>query len=249
MSAKPGILPCILCACVLVLLCVPVTADYVISDLSGPPIVRGHQFTVDITGNPKTAYYIWLTGTWSLSGGAYDQPPFIIANQGNVQQDPDSGPYTIGSYKYNNGNGRTILNDVAPSSSLLPNTSYYALVTTDESGNAVVAFGTSINTALISYSVRVENPTSVNNHTLLVQRGDTSVTGGSISITAVATRPPRPAITTLPVTTQGTTPQIAEITPVTTIPLTAPAPTATAPLEPACIILALGAVLCAARYR
>ncbi|HVP96196.1 hypothetical protein [Methanoregula sp.] len=249
MSAKSGIRLFILCTCILVLLCVPVAADYVISDLSGPPIVRGHQFTVDITGNPKTAYYLWLTGTWSLSGGAYDQPPFIIANQWNVQQDPDGGPYTIGSYKYNNGNGRTILNDVAPSSSLLPNTSYYALVTTDDSGQAVVAFGTSVNTALRPYSVRVENPTSVNNNTLIVQRGDTAVTGGSVSIDTIAIRPPRPTVITQQVPSQSTAPPEAETTPVTIVPPAATTTTAAAPLEPAVIILSLCAALWVLRYR
>ena len=249
MSAPSGVRMIILSACFILLLCVPVAAEYVVSDLSGPPIVRGHQFTVDITGNPRTAYYIWLTGTWSMSGGAYDQPPIIIPYQLNVQQDSSDGPFTIGSYRYNNGNGRTILDDVAPSSSLVPNTSYYALVTTDDSGQAVVAFGTSMNTGLRSYSVRVENPTSVNNNTLLVKRGDTSVTGGSVSITGIATRPPRPTLTPTTVPTTSPAPTITETTPVPAIPPAATATTAAAPLEPAGIILALGAALCAARHR
>jgi len=232
------------CVC---LLCVSVSADYTIADLSGS-IVRGHQFTVDITGNPDTAYYVWLTGTWSLSGEAYDEPPVIVANQANVQQDPDNGPYTIGSYKYYNGNGRTILDDVAPSSSLVPCTSYYALVTTDDSGQAVVAFETSVNTALRSYSVRVENPTSVNNNTLLVQQGGTTVTGGSMSIYASGSRPPRPTFPPTTVPTPTPTPTPTETTPVATPATTVPA-TTTAPLDSAILILALGAGVCAVRYR
>lgn len=238
---------CLLSALCLCLLCTVAGADYTIAGLSGS-IVRGHQFTVDITGNPDTAYYVWLTGTWSLSGEAYDEPPVIVANQLNVRQDPSDGPYTIGSYTYYSGNGRTILDDVAPSSSLLPNTSYYALVTTDDSGRAVVAFGTSVNTALRSYSVRVENPTSVNNNTLLVQEGGTTVTGGSMSISAAGTRPPRPALTQTTVPTTSPTPTIQETTPATTAATPVPM-TTTAPLDSTIALLALAAVLCAARLR
>ncbi len=174
----------------------------------------------------------------------------VVANQWNVQQDPENGPYTIGSYRYYNGGGRTILDDVAPSSSLLPKTSYYALVTTDASGQAVVAFGTSMNTALRSYSVRVENPTSVNNETLLVQRGDTTVTRGSISIEAIDTRPTKPIVppTTIPTLTQSPVPTSPETT-VVTVPVTAATTTPMVPVETAIVIIALGAALCAARHR
>jgi len=232
------------------LLAVPALAIYTTSDLGGS-LVRGHQFTVDIMGKPNTAYYIWLTGTWPLSGGAYDQPPVVVADQWNIQQDPDNGPYTIGSYQYYNGGGRTILDDVAPSSSLLSRTSYYALVTTDASGQAVVAFGTSMNTALRSYSVRVENPTSVNNETLMVQRGDTTVTRGLISIEAIDTRPTKPIVppTTIPtLLTQSPVPTSPETT-VVTVPVTAVTTTPTVPVETAIVIIALGAALCAARHR
>ena len=247
MSVKSAVLILILSAICLCLVCSFAAADYTIADLSGS-IVRGHQFTVDITGNPDTAYYVWLTGTWSLSGEAYDEPPVIVANQANVQQDPAEGPYTIGSYKYSNGNGRTILDDVAPSSSLLPCTSYYALVTTDNSGQAVVAFETSVNTALRSYSVRVENPTSVNNNTLLVQRGDTTVTGGSMSFDTIATRPPRPTAPPTTVQTPSPTPTLTETTPVATPATTVPE-TTLAPLDTALILAALGVSIAVMRYR
>ena len=248
MSGKSAVLILIL-ACCLCLLAAPVLAIYTTSDIGGS-IVRGHQFTIDIIGKPNTAYYIWLPRTWSLSGEAGDQPPVVVANQWNVQQDPEGGPYTIGSYQYYNGNGRTILDDVAPTSSLLPNTSYYALVTTDSSGEAVVAFGTSMNTASRSYSVRVENPTSVNNETLLVQRGDTNVNKGSVSIEAVATRPTKPVttMTTIATLTQNPAPTSTETT-AATVPVTPSTTTRTVPLEPLIVIIAVGTVLCAARHR
>lgn len=248
MSGKSAVLILIL-ACCICLLAAPVLAIYTTSDIGGS-LVRGHQFTIDIIGKPNTAYYIWLPRTWDLSGEAGDQPPVVVANQWNVQQDPDGGPYTIGSYQYYNGNGRTILDDVAPTSSLLPKTSYYALVTTDSQGEAVVAFGTSMNTASRSYSVRVENPTSVNNETLLVQRGDTKVTNGGISIEALDTRPTRPTVpsTTIPTLTQSPAPTLQETSAVT-VPFTPSTTTRTVPVEPLLVIIAVGTALCAARHR
>ena len=238
---RPAVI--LLTAVCISLLVVPVAAIYTTSDIGGT-ITRGHQFTIEITGRLNTPYYVWLTKTWSLSGEAGDEPPIVVANQYNVQQDPSDGPYTIGSYQYYNGGGRTILDDVAPTSSLLPNTSYYALVTTDSSGKAVVAFATSYNTAAQSYSVRVENPTSVNNDTLFVERGDTKVDKGSISI-AAETRPTRPVTT---VTTIETTEEtIVTTAPTTTAPVTTAIPTTTAtprlPLDGLLCIAAAGLAL------
>ncbi|MFA5331257.1 MAG: hypothetical protein WC342_02655 [Methanoregula sp.] len=229
--------------CGLAICIIPVAAIYTVSDLSGS-ITRGQQFTVDITGKPNTAYYAWLTRTWSLSGEPYDQPPVVVANQWNVEQDSSDGPYTIGSYQYYNGNGKTILDDVAPSSSVMPDTSYYALVTTDESGKATLSFQTSKYTALRSYSVRVENPSSVNTDTLLVQMGSATVKKGAISIEAVATRPTKEMTTVA--TPEPTFPKTLVPTTVLTTPTipgteTLPATTGTrkAPVGPGISLAAL----------
>ncbi|HNX17269.1 MAG TPA: hypothetical protein PKM50_02955 [Methanoregula sp.] len=250
MSVRSAVFILVISAFCISFACAPVTAIYTISDLSGGSIVRGHQFTIDITGKPNTAYYIWLPRTWPLSGEAYDQPPIVIPNQVNVEQDPETGPYTIGSYQYYNGNGRTILDDVAPSSSLLPNTSYYALVTTDSKGHAVLAFGTSVNTAVRSYSVRVENPSLVNTDTSLVQRGDTKVSRGQVSIEAIVTRPTRPVTT--PTTTEIITPIPTLILTETTsvpVPVTSAATTPAVPVDTILVIIAVGTALCAVRHR
>ncbi len=227
-------------------LVIPAAAISTTSDLAGnQPLVRGHQFTITITGIPNTAYYMWLTRTWSLSGAPGDQPPVIADYQANVQKDPDGGPYTIGSYAYNNGNGRTILDDVAPSTSSMSNTNYYALVTTDSTGRAVVAFQTSANTAQQTFSVRVENPTSVNNDSLFVQYGSPSVIRGSVSIESITTRPttqttlltPAPVMST---PTETTIPVASSLVPTT--------PTARIPLDSAVVVCAVvGAGLLAVR--
>jgi hypothetical protein len=231
----------VLVACIS-LFAIPVFAASTTSSLSGDDaLTRGSRFTISITGIPNTPYYVWLTRTWSLSGNPGDQPPVIVGYQWNVQQDAPGGPFTIGTYAYNNGNGRTILNDVAPTSATQSNTSYYALVTTDSAGTAVVAFQTSINTALQSYSVRVENPTSANNDTLLVKRADTTVKRGAVSIeVAITPTPPRiilPPQTPTIIPTSDTITETPTVLP-TTVPSTA-IPTQKVPLEPAWCIVAL----------
>lgn len=138
---------------------------------SADALSRGGRFTITITGTPTTPYYIWLTRTFTMTGKPGDQPPVIIGNQVGIQKDPIGGPYTIGQYAFNNGNGRTILDDVAPSTPELSNTNYYALVTTDADGRAVVAFQTSSDTATRTFSVKVENLQSAAKDNILIERG------------------------------------------------------------------------------
>lgn len=133
-------------------------------------LTRGGRFSITVTGMPSTPYYVWLTRTFTMTGNFGDQPPVIVAYQSGVHQDPPDGPYTIGHYAFHNGNGRTILDDVAPSSLTMSNTNYYALVTTDANGRAVVAFQTSSATATRSFSIKVENPDSAANSNILVER-------------------------------------------------------------------------------
>jgi hypothetical protein len=134
-------------------------------------LTRGNRFTITVTGMPSTPYYVWLTRTFTMTGEIGDQPPIIVAYQNRIQQDPPDGPYTIGHYAFHNGNGRTILDDVAPSSSEMSKTNYYALVTTDADGRAVVAFQTASATATRSFSIKVENPGSAANDNILVEPG------------------------------------------------------------------------------
>jgi len=123
-------------------------------------LTRGSMFTVSIAAKPNTAYYVWFTRTFAMSGEPGDQPPLIVGNTARVEFDPAGGPSVIGSYQFRNGNGRTILDDVAPSSATVSNTRYYAKVTTDENGYGIVQFTTSSATADRTFSVRAENPAS-----------------------------------------------------------------------------------------
>jgi hypothetical protein len=108
-------------------------------------LTRGQTFTVTVIGNPRTPYDIWPKGTHFMTGEPGDQPPIMVPGQVDVVQDPPGGPYLIGSTPIRGGG--TILDDVPPTSSVLPNISYYAQVTTDASGYGVVMFRTSSATA------------------------------------------------------------------------------------------------------
>ena len=209
-------------------------------------LTRGSRFTITVTGTPQTPYYVWLTRTSPMSGEPGDQPPMLLANQVNIVKDPVDSPYVIGSYQFNNGGGRTIREDVAPSTDSMSSTQYYALVTTDNDGLAIVAFQTSSNTAMRTFSVKVENAQSAAKDNILVQRGDASVRRGSVVIDTIATQPVR---TTVPL------PEIPPITdtsttiPTTTVVVSSPPATRTqrVPLGIGICIAAVGILLLASR--
>ncbi len=148
-----------------------VVSAYAAGEPSDNALTRGSRFTVNITGLPSTPYYIWFTRTSTMTGLPGDQPPVIVPFQSGIQQDPPEGPFMIGTYGINNGNGRTIRDDVAPSTPELSNTNYYALVTTDTDGRAVVAFQTSSATSTKTFSIKVENSRSAANSDILLERG------------------------------------------------------------------------------
>jgi hypothetical protein len=205
-ALHPGYILLLVILCSLIVI-TPVSAVKSTEQSLSESLTRGGRFTATITGLPNTSYYVWLPRTFSMTGKPYDQPPVITDYQMNIEKDPVGGPYTIGSYQYNNGNGRTIRDDIAPSTTDMSNTQYYALATTDSRGVVVVEFQTSIYTGLRSYSVKVENPQSVDSDNLLVQ------------IQVFSRRPPA--------TVQAATPFVTRIITLqpTTVPTPPPAPT------------------------
>lgn len=219
----------------------PVSAVKTAEQSAGDSLTRGSRFTVTITGLPNSSYYLWIPDTSTMSGEPRDQPPVIAGSQVNVMEDPADGPWPIGSYQYNNGNGETIRDDIPPSTSDMPNTHYYALVTTDHAGTATVEFLTSINTGLRSYSVKVENPGSIDSNTLQVKlqvhsrRAPAAIeiftTPQPVLVSVLPTTPAPPPLTTLSVTTTRETVQ-------TTLPTRLP--TKKAPLSPGMGILSTG---------
>jgi hypothetical protein len=222
MFDKQGIIiPLMILACFIIMF-IPAP---VVGEPSDNTLTRGNRFTVNITGLPSTPYYVWLTRTSTMTGNPGDQPPVFVPFQSGIQQDPPEGPYTIGSYVINNGNGRTIRDDVAPSTPEMSNTNYYALVTTGTDGRAVIAFQTSSGTATKTFSIKVENARSAANSDILIERGlpsgfPTTTLPESVVIT--------PELTTIPVVTH------AEITlPVTFVSTPIPKTTLTLPQQSA----------------
>jgi hypothetical protein len=219
----------------------PVLATKTAEASVGDSLTRGSRFTVMITGLPNSSYYIWLPRTSTMTGEPHDQPPVISDFQTNVMEDPEDGPWPIGSYKYNNGGGQTIRDDIPPSAPDMPNTRYYALVTTDSSGQATVEFLTSINTGIRSYSVRVENPRSIDSDNLLVELKVYS--RRAPSSLEIFTSPQTVLTTVIPTTTENPPPPTS--LPVTTTPEPVPTtpaqtPTQKAPLNIGTCILAAG---------
>jgi len=236
----------IVLTCILAALMPAVAADSSEQSISSS-LTRGGRFTVTITGIPNTAYYVWLPGTFTMTGEPYDQPPVITGSTENLVKDPEGGPYTIGSYQYNNGNGRTIIDDVAPSTANMSNTNYYAQVTTDSTGKALVLFQTSAYTAIRSYSVKTENPANPESENYnVVEKVYSRGSRPMINTPAVtiATYPSRPSLTTTPTTLPPET-----VTTTMPVPATTPIPTTTkkSPLEPgiaiAAVIAGLAAIL------
>lgn len=210
----------------LITCCIAVVFPVCATDTSpGDSLTRGSQFTVIITGAPNTAYYVWLTRTFTLTGNPGDQPPVIAGGQSGVQKDPPGGPYTIGMYAFNNGNGRTILEDVAPSTPDVPNTNYYALVTTDRDGRAVVAFQTSSGTATRTFSIKAENPRSA--ASVFIERG---LPVRLPAIPATTSSPPTIPTTSFLSTIAPTSPTSSPL-PLTTVLATVPIPAGT-PSQP-----------------
>jgi len=218
-----------------------------VPSVAADSITRGGTFTVSIAGKPATDYYVWLTGTSSMSGKPGDQPPVIVGGTENVEFDPDGGPYVIGSYKYYDGNGRTILEDVAPSSDTVSNTRYYAKLTTDSDGYGIIEFQTSSATADRTFTVKAENPSSPGEDVpvkLGLPPTKTPTATPSLPVTTV----PLPTATTVTASPAVTTPVTLE--PVTTVPTagiltpaTTQAPaTSTSPKVPVDITVVIGAV-------
>lgn len=228
-------------ACIIILI-IPVAGLQSTEQSISDSLTRGSRFTITLTGLPNTSYYIWLTGTSDMTGKNYDQPPVISETYG-ITKDPDGGPYTIGNYQYNNGGGRTIRDDVAPSSSDLSNTNYYAQVTTDERGQAIVEFRTSVYTGLRSYSVKAENPQAPESENFRIEQTVYRRTARPMINTPAATvTVPTP---TIPVTTVTTTliPTTTKTVPATTLPAApvTPLPTKKSPVPGEGLITALAA--------
>ena len=167
---------------------ITLVSDSVKIEANKDSVVRSKTFSVTVTGRPVTQYYLWVKGTSSLSGGYDDQPPLIVPNQEGVTSDPLAGPWTIGSYEYENGGGATILNDV--SQDITTGVQEYALIKTSTSGTRTIEFSTTNWSKAQKYTIRVEQrfpittPGDYYNGSYKNDEVDVSVEKGAVTIVA-----------------------------------------------------------------
>jgi PGF-CTERM protein len=167
---------------------ITLVSDSVKIEANKDSVVRSKTFSVTVTGRPVTQYYLWVKGTSSLSGGYDDQPPLIVPNQEGVTMDPLAGPWTIGSYEYENGGGATILNDV--SQDITTGVQEYALIKTSTSGTRTIEFSTTNWSKAQKYTIRVEQrfpittPGDYYNGSYKNDEVDVSVEKGAVTIVA-----------------------------------------------------------------
>ena len=233
MKGNPAIAGTILLLILVVIPALPVIAR-------GDTVTRGGTFAVTVAGTPRAAYDIWVKGTHDMSGEPGDQPPVIVPGQVDVQQDDPDGPYPIGSTPIAGGGG-TILDDVAPTSAVVPATSYYALVTTDIDGHVTVLFQTSADTATDrQFHIVAQNPANPGEDVQVVLGAPAPAPTPALapgmpltSPTTMATLLVPPSITPVPVATAPTTPLPATIPATATLITPSPeeTPTETAPVQ------------------
>ena len=120
-------------------------------------VVRNNNFAVTVTGQPNTAYSLWVSGTSDM-GGSGNQPPQIQQGQTGVAL----GAAAAGNYTFNTA-GRTVAEDVpvAPDNSTNP---WYAAVTTDDNGKRTIGFSTDSNTKDKVYTIRIQWTDPVDNN-------------------------------------------------------------------------------------
>ena len=133
---------------------VTIVEDSIKIETSNDIVTRGNPFSLTVTGNPHSLYYVWVKGTGSMSGESGNRPPVISPGQSCVYQDDPEGPYTIGYYQYDGGGEKFMRDDVPPTPD--NGTNYYAQIETNENGTRTIGFRTTKETKPGKYTIRVE---------------------------------------------------------------------------------------------
>ncbi len=174
---------------------ITLVSDSVKIEANKDSVVRSKTFSTTVTGRPSTSYYLWVKGTSSMLGGYDDQPPMIVLNQEGVAMDPFTTPltatatqlaagYPIGQYKYENGGGFTIRDDVSVNIYTSNGTRCYAKITTSTSGTRTIEWTTTNWTKAQKYTFRVENEFPNGSGTFKNDEVDVKVEKGAVTIVA-----------------------------------------------------------------
>ncbi|WP_319578491.1 DUF3821 domain-containing protein [uncultured Methanospirillum sp.] len=146
-------------------------------------VIRGHSFSVTISGTPGVPVYFWVDAG-SRSGSPGDQPPMILFAQEGVSQDSPDGPYSIGSYRPRSSGERSI-RDLVPHEPY-NGVKYYGMIVPDRNGKRTLELRTTDQTDDARYTLKVESPSGGSTvHTdeipITVQKGSVSVATGKDS--------------------------------------------------------------------
>ncbi len=172
---------------------ITLVSDTVKIEVNKDSVVRSKTFSATVTGRPLTEYYLWVKGTSTMDGTYDDQPPLLVKNQVGVSTDPMVSQTTvgpIGAYKYENGAGSRIIDDVSNNLYTEWGTREYALIKTSASGTRTIEFMTTNWTKAQKYTIRVEQrfgsagPADYLNGTYKNDEVDVKVEKGAVTIVA-----------------------------------------------------------------
>ncbi|HWQ64118.1 MAG TPA: MEMAR_RS02690 family S-layer glycoprotein [Methanospirillum sp.] len=143
-------------------------------------VIRGHSFSVTISGTPGVPVYFWVDAG-SRTGSPGDQPPMILFAQEGVSQDSPDGPYSIGSYQPTSAGGRSI-RELVPREPY-NGVKYYGMIVPDRNGKRTLELRTTDQTDDARYTLKVESQSGGSTvHTdeipITVQKGSVSVATG-----------------------------------------------------------------------
>jgi len=142
---------------------VTLVSDTVKIEANKESVVRSKPFSVTITGRPLTTYWVWVTGTSSMSGAWNNQPPMVGLSQAAVYTDPVTTlTWPLGQYQPENS-VTNIMGDVALDPTMYNRTRYYCLINTSSSGTRIIEFVTTNWTKAQTYTIRVERDSSMPN--------------------------------------------------------------------------------------
>ena len=173
---------------------ITIASDTVNIESSKDSVVRGNPFSVTVFGRPNSWYYLWIANTSTMSGASGNQPPSIAPTQNDITTDPIQGPWPIGAYQFQGGNGKTIRDDVPQflNDQQVQGTVYYALIKLSASGIRTVGFVTSHDATEGIYTIRVERPDLYNppasdsgiNRTFKTDQVEIAIQKGDVTIIA-----------------------------------------------------------------
>jgi len=139
-------------------------------------VVRGNRFSLTITGNPSTQYYVWVVNDGTIPPHPTTETPPSILPSASVTHDSFAIALDgIGSHMVSDVNGSKVKLKDAVIPSARDKIFYYALVTTSKSGVAIMEMQTWNATPPATYTFRVEGESLSDEVSVAVEGGNTPI--------------------------------------------------------------------------